>query len=138
LQWNGGLTEAHVFVRLLLLLLLLFSGGLLGGTTSGSSSTTSSGGSSTSGSNVQEESSEVLASESLGVKGEPDGLNFNTSSLDKGGELVSLKRGRRLEHAGFGKNFVMPSNGEKWAVANSTHCLLTVISIPSSWRMRAA
>jgi hypothetical protein len=32
-----------------------------------------------------------LASESLGVEGEPDGLNLNTGGLDKGGELVSLK-----------------------------------------------
>jgi hypothetical protein len=32
-----------------------------------------------------------LTSESLGVKGEPDGLNFNTSGLDKSRELVSLE-----------------------------------------------
>jgi hypothetical protein len=32
-----------------------------------------------------------LALESLGVQGEPDGFNIDTSSLDKGLELVRLK-----------------------------------------------
>jgi hypothetical protein len=88
-------TEAHIVIRLLLLLLLLFSSSLLSGTTSGSSSTTSSGGSRTSRTNVHEETSEVLTGESLGIEGEPDGLNLNTSSLDKGGKLVSLRRKSR-------------------------------------------
>jgi hypothetical protein len=89
-KWCELRTEAHIVIRLLLLLLLLFSSSLLSGTTSGSSSTTSSGGSRTSGTNVHEETSEVLTGESLGIEGEPDGLNLNTGSLDKGGELVSL------------------------------------------------
>jgi hypothetical protein len=87
---NHKLTEAHVIIRLLLLFLLLFSSSFLSGATSSSSSTTSSGGSRASGTNVHEETSEVLTSESLGVKGEPDGFNFDTSSLDKSGELIGL------------------------------------------------
>jgi hypothetical protein len=63
--------------------------------TTGSSTTGSDSGTSTRGTNVQEKFTEVLALESLGVQGEPDGFNFNTSSLDKGLELVGLDEERK-------------------------------------------
>jgi hypothetical protein len=87
---NLTLTEAHVVIRLLLLFFLLLGSGFLSSTTGSGATSSSSRSSSTSGTNVHEETSEVLASESLGIEGEPDGLNFDTSGLDKGGELVGL------------------------------------------------
>jgi hypothetical protein len=36
-----------------------------------------------------------LALEGLGVQGEPDRFNFDTSSLDKGLELVRLQKNKK-------------------------------------------
>jgi hypothetical protein len=107
-------TEAHIVIRLFLLFLLLFGSGLLSSTTSGSSTTSSGRSSRASGTNVHEESREVLTSESLSVEGEPDGLNLNVGSLDKGGKLVSLEVERSCIRNGILK---------KKKVTDATNCI---------------
>ena len=101
--------SSHVDVLGLLLLLLL--GGLGGGgvSSSGGNGGTGSGG----GSDVAQELINVGRLESLGEKGGPVGLDFVSGSLDDLSEFLSLGKSQLI-------------------------LLLTVISSPSSWSIRAA
>jgi len=92
-SWRGCLveeTEAHILVGLLLLLLLLLLNSLSSGVaTSGTTSGTTGSGGTTTGTDVHEEVLDVLALESLGEDGGPDGLDISDlSGGDEGLELV--------------------------------------------------
>ena len=82
----------HVVVRLLLLLnLLLLSGSGLGGGLTGSTRGGSGGGGTTT-TDVGEELLDVLAVESLGEEGSPDGLDLDLGGGGESDDLVALSR----------------------------------------------
>jgi hypothetical protein len=152
--------EARVDV---LLLLSLLSGSLRGSVTTSSgtasSGTTGSGGST--GTDVGQEVLDVLALEGLGEEGSPDGLDLDVGSLGEGDKLVGLcerkegrlemgdaKSGGKRQHSALSsllryvpsKRCVVAARAaegeeEREEVREGER---TVISIPSSARIRAA
>jgi hypothetical protein len=133
----------HVVVGLLLgLLLPLLGGGSLGSSTasggSGGGGTSSGGGTTTT--DVGEHGLDVLALEGLGEERGPNGLDLDLGGLGEGGDLVALVPSARLGRLGPDSVTKHEARGGKV----QERCLEkvrrgpTVISMPSSARMRAA
>lgn len=125
-SYQYSVSVSHEYTEELTLLLSSLRRSLGGTTSSGGRGTTSGGSGTTSGSDVQEQLLDVLALEGLGEERGPDGLDVGDfGGGDEGLELVGLRKYHVL-----GMIFAADPAG--------CGILRTVISTPSSARMRAA
>ena len=140
---NASLVMLLGLGRLTLLLLSLLLGSLLSSSTaSGSGTTSSRSGSTTARADVQEQVLDVLALKSLGEESGPDGLDVgNLGGRDQGVDLVGLRVTALVSLLVVPRKIRSRSHDQRkvyacaWGGGGRGR---TVISTPSSARMRAA